>query len=144
MKMTRPYDEIDASTLAFWELSAEERDARLAFLRAKRPVSWQRPAEGMATLPGRDDPGYWAVTRHAEVMTVSRDPETYSSSKGFQIEDVPEEILESAGAFLRGDHPPHTQPRPPGSRAVSPPPGPGPEGQIAFPAPTPPARLPGA
>ena len=109
MAMERAFDEVDVSTLAFWELSAEERDARLAVLRAKRPVSWQRPAEGMATLPGREDPGYWAVTRHAEVMTVSRDPETYSSSKGFQIEDVPEEILESAGSFLGMDHPRHTK-----------------------------------
>src|SRR5258705_8764345 len=109
MAMTRPFDEIDASTLAFWELSAEERDARLAVLREKRPVSWQRPAEGMATLPGRDDPGYWAVVRHADVMTVSRDPETYCSSKGFQIEDIPEEILEAAGSFLALDHPRHTK-----------------------------------
>jgi cytochrome P450 len=107
--MKRPFDEIDASTLAFWELSAEERDARLAVLREKRPVSWQRPAEGMATLPGREDPGYWAVVRHADVMTVSRDPETYCSSKGFQIEDIPEEILEAAGSFLALDHPRHTK-----------------------------------
>ena len=107
--MTRPFDEIDVSTLAFWELNAEERDARLAILRAKRPVSWQRPAEGMATLPGRDDPGYWAVLRHADVMTVSRDPATYSSAQGFQIEDVPEEILEAAGSFLGMDHPRHTK-----------------------------------
>jgi cytochrome P450 len=109
MVMTRPFDEIDASTLSFWELSAEDRDTRLAVLREQRPVSWQRPAEGMATLPGRDDPGYWAVLRHADVMTVSRDPETYSSAKGFQIEDVPEEILESAGSFLGMDHPRHTK-----------------------------------
>ena len=107
--MDRAFDEVDVSTLAFWELSAEERDARLAVLREKRPVSWQRPAEGMATLPGREDPGYWAVTRHADVVTVSRDPETYSSAKGFQIEDVPEEILEAAGSFLGMDHPRHTK-----------------------------------
>jgi cytochrome P450 len=109
MAMERPFDEVDVSTLAFWELGAEERDARLALLRAERPVSWQRPAEGMATLPGREDPGYWAVLRHADVMTVSRDPETYSSAKGFQIEDVPEEIVESAGSFLGMDHPRHTK-----------------------------------
>ena len=109
MAMTRPFDEVDVSTLAFWELGAEERDARLAILREERPVSWQRPAEGMATLPGRADPGYWAVLRHADVMTVSRDPETYCSSKGFQIEDVPEEILEAAGSFLGMDHPRHTK-----------------------------------
>jgi len=109
MEMKPDFDEVDVSTLAFWELSAEERDGRLALLREKRPVSWQRPAEGMATLPGREDPGYWAVVRHADVVTVSRDPETYSSARGFQIEDVPEEILEAAGSFLGMDHPRHTK-----------------------------------
>ena len=118
--MQRDFDEVDVSTLTFWELGAEERDARLAILRAKRPVSWQRPAEGMATLPGREDPGYWAVLRHTDVVTVSRDPETYSSAKGFQIEDVPEEILEAAGSFLGMDHPRHTKLRRLVSTAFSP------------------------
>ena len=107
--MERDFDDVDVSTLAFWSLGSEERDARLAVLREKRPISWQRPAAGMATLPGREDPGYWAVLRHADVVTVSRDPETYSSAKGFQIEDVPEEILEYAGSFLGMDHPRHTK-----------------------------------
>jgi cytochrome P450 len=120
MANNRDFDDIDVSTLAFWELGAEERDERLAILRAKRPVSWQRPAEGMATLPGREDPGYWAVVRHAEVITVSRDPETYSSAQGFQIEDVPEEILEAAGSFLGMDHPRHTKLRRLVSLAFSP------------------------
>jgi len=116
----RDFDEVDVSTLAFWELGAQARDDRLAILREKRPVSWQRPAEGMATLPGRDDPGYWAVLRHADVVTVSRDPETYSSAQGFQIEDVPEEILEAAGSFLGMDHPRHTKLRRLVSTAFSP------------------------
>jgi len=116
----RPFDDVDVSTLAFWELGAEERDARLAILREKRPVSWQRPAEGMATLPGREDPGYWAVTRHTDVVTVSRDPETYSSAKGIQIEDVPEEIVEAAGSFLGMDHPRQTKLRRLVSTAFSP------------------------
>jgi cytochrome P450 len=118
--MERDFDEVDVSTLAFWQLSAEERDTRLAVLREKRPVSWQRPAEGMATLPGRDDPGYWAVLRHPDVVTVSRDPETYSSAKGHQIEDVPEEITEAASSFLAMDHPRHTKLRRLVSTAFSP------------------------
>src|SRR2546423_8876084 len=125
MAMQRSFDEIDVSTLAFWQLGAEERDARLAMLRAERPVSWQRPAEGMATLPGREDPGYWAVLRHADVLTVSRDPETYSSAKGFQIEDVPEEILESAGSLLGDDHHPPPQVPPLVAVALAAPPAPG-------------------
>ncbi|HVW32839.1 MAG TPA: cytochrome P450 [Acidimicrobiia bacterium] len=107
--MDRTHDEIDVSTLSFWQLTAEQRDERLAVLRAERPVSWQRPAEGMGTLPMTDDPGFWAVLTHPDVITVSRDPETYSSAQGFQIEDVPMPILEAAGSFLGMDHPRHTR-----------------------------------
>jgi cytochrome P450 len=120
MVMERDFDDVDVSTNGFWELSAEERDARLAILREKRPVSWQRPAAGMATLPGSDGTGYWAVLRHADVMTVSRDPETYSSAQGYMIEEIPMEILESAGSFLGMDHPRHTQMRRLVSQAFSP------------------------
>jgi len=120
MVMTRPFDEVDVSTYSFWELGATERDDRFAILREKRPVSWQRPAEGMATLPGIEGTGYWAVLRHADVMTVSRDPETYCSSRGYMIEDIPMEILEPAGSFLGMDHPRHTQLRRLVSLAFSP------------------------
>ncbi|HEV7534062.1 MAG TPA: cytochrome P450 [Acidimicrobiia bacterium] len=118
--MDRSFDDVDVSTLAFWELSAEERDARFAILREKRPVSWQRPATGMGSLPGSEGSGYWAVVRHADIMTVSRDAETYSSAQGYMIEDIPLEILESAGSFLGMDHPRHTQLRRLVSLAFSP------------------------
>lgn len=111
MAMTRPFDEVDVSTLAFWELGAEERDARLAVLREERPVSWQRPATGMGSIPGSEEAGYWAVLRHGDVMTVSRNPETYSSAQGYMIEEIPMPVLESAGSFLGMDHPRHTQMR---------------------------------
>ena len=120
MGVTRAYDEVDVSTNAFWELSAEERDDRLAFLRKERPVSWQRPAAGMGSMPGMEGAGYWAVLRHADVMTVSRDPETYSSAQGYMIEEIPMEILENAGSFLGMDHPRHTQMRRLVSQAFSP------------------------
>ena len=120
MAMEREFDEVDVSTNAFWELGAKERDARLAILREKRPVSWQRPAAGMATIPGSEGSGYWAVLRHADVMTVSRDPETYSSARGYMIEEIPLEILEPAGSFLGMDHPRHTQMRRLVSQAFSP------------------------
>src|ERR671927_172619 len=105
MDTTRAYDEVDISTGAFWELSAEERDARMAVLREKRPISWQRPATALGGIPGFEGAGYWAVLRHADVMTVSRDPETYSSAQGYMIEDIPLEVLESAGSFLGMDPP---------------------------------------
>jgi cholest-4-en-3-one 26-monooxygenase len=48
----------------------------LAELRRAAPVWWnpQRPGAG-----GFDDDGFWAVTRHADVVAVSRDSDTYST-----------------------------------------------------------------
>jgi cholest-4-en-3-one 26-monooxygenase len=42
-------------------------------LRREDPVHWH---------PEPDGPGFWAVTRHADVVAVSRDTETYSSELG--------------------------------------------------------------
>jgi cytochrome P450 len=53
-------------------------------------------------------------------MTVSRDPETYSSAQGYMFEEIPMEILENAGSFLGMDHPRHTQMRRLVSQAFSP------------------------
>ena len=48
----------------------------LAELRRAAPVWWVAQRRGSA---GFDDEGYWAVTRHADIMAVSKAPEVYSS-----------------------------------------------------------------
>ena len=55
-----------------------------------------------------DDPGYWAVTRHADIVAVSRDSETFLSGKGVLFENIPEELLEASQSFLAMDAPRHT------------------------------------
>ena len=59
-------------------------------------------------MPDPEDPGYWAVTRHADIVTVSRDSETFLSGKGVLFENVPEELLEASQSFLAMDAPRHT------------------------------------
>lgn len=103
----RPYDPIDLSSKAFWSHTAAERETSFAELRDKRPVSWHPPAED-ALMHDPEDRGYWAVTRHADVVTVSRDSETYLSGKGVLFENVPEELLEASQSFLAMDAPRHT------------------------------------
>lgn len=66
-----------------------------ARLRAEAPVVWV------------EDPGFWAVTRHADVMTVSRDPITYCSSRGILLLDLGRELPEVPGAMLYVDPPEH-------------------------------------
>jgi hypothetical protein len=68
----RPFDPIDLSSKAFWSTTAADRETSFAELREKRPVSWHPPAED-SLMHDPEDRGYWAVTRHADVVTVSRD-----------------------------------------------------------------------
>ena len=103
----RPYDPTDLSSRAFWSTAAADREVVFAELRAQRPISWHPPVED-SLLPDPNDPGYWAVTRHADVVAVSRDSETFLSGKGVLFESVPEELLEASQSFLAMDPPRHT------------------------------------
>jgi cytochrome P450 len=103
----RPYDSIDLSSRAFWSTGAADREKDFAVLRAARPVSWHPPVED-ALMQDPDDHGYWAVTRHADIVTVSRDSDTFLSGKGVLFENIPEELLEASQSFLAMDPPRHT------------------------------------
>ena len=104
---TRPYDPVDLSSRAFWSISAAEREKSFAVLRAERPVSWHPPVED-SLMHDPSDPGHWAVTRHADIVSVSRDSETFLSGKGVLFENAPEELLEASQSFLAMDAPRHT------------------------------------
>jgi cytochrome P450 len=103
----RAYDPIGLSSRAFWAATAEERERSFAVLRAERPVSWHPPVED-ALMTDPDDPGYWAVTRRADIAAVSRNNEMFLSGKGVIFENVPEELLEASQSFLAMDPPRHT------------------------------------
>ncbi|MES2033759.1 MAG: cytochrome P450 [Pseudomonadota bacterium] len=49
--------------------------ASFARMRAEAPVMWHPETR-------HDGPGFWAVTRHADVMAVNGDPATFSSQRG--------------------------------------------------------------
>jgi cytochrome P450 len=107
-KPGRAYDAIDLSSRAFWSTTAAERERSFAVLRAERPVSWHPPVED-ALMHDPNDPGYWAVTRRADIVTVSRNNEVFLSGKGVIFENVPEELLEASQSFLAMDPPRHTK-----------------------------------
>lgn len=104
----RSYDPIDLSSRAFCSTTAAERERSFAVLRAERPVSWHPPVQD-ALMPDPDDPGFWAVTRRADIATVSRNHEVFLSGKGVVFENVPEEMLEATQSFLALDPPRHTK-----------------------------------
>jgi cytochrome P450 len=105
---SRTYDAIDLSSRAFWSTTAAERERSFAVLRAERPVSWHPPVED-ALMHDPDDRGYWAITRRADIVTVSRDNEVFLSGRGVIFENVPVELLEASQSFLAMDPPRHTK-----------------------------------
>lgn len=106
----REHDAIDLSQPWVWDGPSAERDALFAQLRRDRPVSWQRPIRSpmMDLLGQASPPGYWAITRHEDIVTVSRTAEVFSSATGgVTFEDMPTEVLEAASSILSMDEPRH-------------------------------------
>ena len=72
-----------------------------AVLRREAPVYWHREADG---------PGFWALTKYEDIVTVSQDSQTFSSYRGgTNIDDVPEDALAMIRTLmLNMDPPKHT------------------------------------
>jgi methyl-branched lipid omega-hydroxylase len=118
--MTVNVSEIDLSDLAFWARPPRERDVALAAIRQELVLPFYAepvPDQGWIE-PG---PGYWAVLRHADIETVSRQPEVFSSAAGAtNIFDLPVEFLEYFGSMINMDDPRHLRLRRIVARAFSP------------------------
>jgi cytochrome P450 len=72
-------------------------------LRRADPVHWQ---------PERQGRGFWAVTAHADVVSVSRDWVTFSSETGASaLEDLAPDALAARRSMIDTDPPRHTQQR---------------------------------
>ena len=102
-------DEIDLSDLAFWARPLEEREAAFEALRRERPIVHfedPEPPPGVSFPVPLDGSGYWAVTRHADIVEASRDPEHFCSGQGAtSIFDMPTEFLEFFGSMINLDDP---------------------------------------
>ncbi|MGW5490800.1 cytochrome P450 [Streptomyces olivaceoviridis] len=88
-------------------------------LRDHHPVAWQEEPEVLGWPAG---PGFWAVTRHVDVVRVLKDAETYSSYAGAtQIRDPdPEDLPFIRRMMLNQDPPGHGRLRRLVSRAFTP------------------------
>lgn len=66
-------------------------------------------------------PGYYAITRHADILEISRQPELYCSGKGAtSITDMPEFMLDYFGSMINMDDPRHARLRKIVSHAFTP------------------------
>ncbi len=75
---------------------------QFAWLREHAPVYWHQHPDGG---------GYWALSRHADVVAVSRDFRTFSAETGFvMVDDLPPDILAMARNQLLGMDPPRHGP----------------------------------
>jgi len=76
--------------------------AWLAYLRRHDPVHWQDEAGG---------PGFWAVTRYEDCVTVNRDYERFSSAvRGTMPFEMPDEDVAQQGLMMLNMDPPlHTR-----------------------------------
>ncbi len=75
---------------------------QFTWLRHNAPVFWHTHPDGG---------GYWAVSRHADILQVSRDFKTYSAQRGFvMVDDLPADILAMTQGQLLGMDPPNHGP----------------------------------
>jgi len=69
-------------------------------LRDSEPVAWTPEPEPQS--------GFWSVTRHADIVAVSRDVTTFSSARGVSLEDLEDDQLEHRTSLIDTDPPAHT------------------------------------
>ena len=102
-------DEIDLSDIGFWGRPMEEREGAFQTLRDEKPLPfYAEPDIDIDWIP--KGPGYFAVTKHADILEVSKQPEIFCSGKGAtSIMDMPDMFLEFFGSMINLDDPRHAR-----------------------------------
>ena len=102
---TREYSPVDITSHDFWSQPFSVRDKSFAQFRGGDGLSWHRPFPSMFPM---EEPGYWALTRRADIAFVSQHPELFTSAQGVALDPMPAEIQRIASFFLSMDPPQHT------------------------------------
>jgi methyl-branched lipid omega-hydroxylase len=102
---TPTLDAIDLSDREFWGAPPEQRHAVFDLLRRESPFAFF--AEPVVPyIPA--GPGYHAVTRYADVETISSSPALFASGSGaVSIADMPPDLNEFYGSLISMDDPRH-------------------------------------
>jgi cytochrome P450 len=74
-----------------WELFRELRD--------REPVAWTPEPDPSS--------GFWSVTRHADIVAVSRNWQAFTSSRGVSLEELEDDQLEHRTSLIDTDPPDH-------------------------------------
>ncbi len=95
----------------FWRRPWSERDAAFATLRATRPIAhFDEPVIEGTAIEFPPGPGYFALTRHHDIVTASRHPELFLSGPGAVSQlDLPPEMVEYFSGMISTDSPQHAR-----------------------------------
>jgi len=88
-----PLDDVDLTDLDAF--ARNEGWAMLDTLRAEDPVHW--------TAEAAPNHGFWAVTKHADICAVDKDPETFTSTKYVNLEEVDDDLMDLRRSILETD-----------------------------------------
>jgi cytochrome P450 len=116
---TLALDEIDLSDIELWARPLPEREGAFLTLREQDPIRFFEEPELESELLPRG-PGYWSLTRHADVLEASKHPELFCSGQGTNIGDLPPAFLEFLGSMINMDDPRHSRLRRIVSRGFTP------------------------
>ncbi len=99
--------EIDLSDIeGFWTEPMAVRDAAFETLRREDPIRFFAEHDNEYFPAG---PGYYALTKHADIVAASRQPELFKSGAGTNIPDLPPEFNEFFGSMINLDDPRHAR-----------------------------------
>ncbi|MEM9466533.1 MAG: cytochrome P450 [Actinomycetota bacterium] len=99
--------EIDLSDVeGFWTEPMAVRDAAFETLRREDPIRFFAEHETEYLAAG---PGYYALTRHADIVAASRQADLFQSGAGTNIPDLPPEFNEFFGSMINLDDPRHAR-----------------------------------
>ncbi|MFL6205253.1 MAG: cytochrome P450 [Acidimicrobiales bacterium] len=118
-KRSLTLDEIDLSAIDLWTRPYDEREGAFLTLREEDPIRFFEEPELESELLPRG-PGYYALTRHADVLEASKQPQLFCSGRGTNIGDMPEDFLEFLGSMINMDDPKHARLRRIVSRGFTP------------------------
>ena len=90
---------IDIASHEIYETGVPHEGFRL--LREHRPVHWH-PWDWRHG-------GFWALTKHADIVAASKDLETFSSAQGINLWELTAEAIEARRSILESDPPDHTR-----------------------------------
>jgi len=112
-------DQIDLSDIELWSHGPEVIESAFRTLREQDPIRFfeEPELEGGMYPRGR---GYYALTRHADVLAASKQPALFCSGEGTTIVDMPPDFREFLGSMINMDDPKHARMRRIVSRGFTP------------------------